>query len=241
MPRRCKRRCKRRARISQAANPRLAAAARAARQDLERVQSAEWPDMNHLLAQLDALWGQMDGLPVAHEWAGAITHEITRESAPASAEKAADAASDAAAASWWQRAWAEAAQLVRVSRIEPPDAGVMSAQQTAIMRQHVKMRVQGARLALLAGRRDAAQAELARAAHMAAALFDAQAPAARDALARLQQAQSALQGGASVPGAAATLAALVEAAQVDAPAAAEANTGASHNAHDAHDARTGDF
>ena len=73
---------------------------------------------------------------------------------------------------------------------------------------------------------------------MAAALFDAQAPAARDALARLQQAQSALQDGASVPGAAATLAALAEAAQVDAPAAAEVNTGASH---DAHDARTGDF
>lgn len=236
-------------RISQAANPRLAAAARAARQDLERAQSADVPDIASLLAQLDALWGQVDAIPAAND--------------AADASDAQEPPPEAAPAPWWQRAWREAwsgaGRLVRVSRIDRPDASMMTPQQAFFVRQHVKLRLQGARLALLAGRRDAAQADLARAEQMLGELFAPQAQATRDALARLRQAQAALQG-ASMPSASATLAALADAASAsseaisaanaadaDANGSAEANAtpdtqGQPHTRPAAHeDARTGEF
>ena len=236
-------------RISQAANPRLAAAARAARQDLERAQSADVPDIASLLAQLDALWGQVDAIPAAND--------------AADASDAQEPPPEAAPAPWWQRAWREAwsgaGRLVRVSRIDRPDASMMTPQQVFFVRQHVKLRLQGARLALLAGRRDAAQADLARAEQMLGELFAPQAQATRDALARLRQAQAALQG-APMPSASATLAALADAASAsseaisaanaadaDANGSAKANAtpdtqGQPHTRPAAHeDARTGEF
>lgn len=236
-------------RISQAANPRLAAAARAARQDLERAQSADVPDIASLLAQLDALWGQVDAIPAAND--------------AADASDAQEPPPEAAPAPWWQRAWREAwsgaGRLVRVSRIDRPDASMMTPQQVFFVRQHVKLRLQGARLALLSGRRDAAQADLARAEQMLGELFAPQAQATRDALARLRQAQAALQG-APMPSASATLAALADAASAsseaisaanaadaDANGSAEANAtpdtqGQPHTRPAAHeDARTGEF
>ena len=235
-------------RIRQAANPRLAAAARAARQDLERAQSADVPDITSLLTQLDALWGQVDAIPAANDAAGAPDTQEPPEAAPAP---------------WWQRAWREAwsgaGRLVRVSRIDRPDASMMTPQQAFFVRQHVKLRLQGARLALLSGRRDAAQADLARAEQMLGELFAPQAQATRDALARLRQAQAALQG-APMPSASATLAALADAASAsseaisaanaadaDANGSAEANAtpdaqGQPHTRPAAHeDARTGEF
>ncbi len=235
-------------RIRQAANPRLAAAARAARQDLERAQSADVPDITSLLTQLDALWGQVDAIPAANDAADASDAQEPPEAAPAP---------------WWQRAWREAwsgaGRLVRVSRIDRPDASMMTPQQAFFVRQHVKLRLQGARLALLSGRRDAAQADLARAEQMLGELFAPQAQATRDALARLRQAQAALQG-APMPSASATLAALADAASAsseaisaanaadaDANGSAEANAtpdaqGQPHTRPAAHeDARTGEF
>lgn len=236
-------------RIRQAANPRLAAAARAARQDLERAQSADVPDIASLLAQLDALWGQVDAIPAAND--------------AADASDAQEPPPEAAPAPWWQRAWREAwsgaGRLVRVSRIDRPDASMMTPQQAFFVRQHVKLRLQGARLALLSGRRDAAQADLARAEQMLGELFAPQAQATRDALARLRQAQAALQG-APMPSASATLAALADAASAsseaisaanaadaDANSSAEADAtpdtqGQPHTRPAAHeDARTGEF
>ena len=235
-------------RIRQAANPRLAAAARAARQDLERAQSADVPDIASLLTQLDALWGQVDAIPAANDAAGAPDTQEPPEATPAP---------------WWQRAWREAwsgaGRLVRVSRIDRPDASMMTPQQVFFVRQHVKLRLQGARLALLSGRRDAALADLARAEQMLGELFAPQAQATRDALARLRQAQAALQG-APMPSASATLAALADAASAsseaisaanaadaDANGSAEANAtpdtqGQPHTRPAAHeDARTGEF
>ena len=224
-----------RQRIHQAANPRLAAAARAARQDLQRVQSADAPDIGSLLAQLDALWEQVDALPAAND------------AAPMSApEPAAQSALEQSAleppAPWWQRAWhqlrASAGQLVRVSRMQRPDASMMSPDQVFFVRQHVKMRLQGARLALLAGRRDAAQADLQRAAHMLDTLFAAQAPATRDMLARLERMRQSLQS-APLPDARATLAALSDAASAQAAALSHENAGADTNASTGAEANTG--
>ena len=227
-----------RQRIHQAANPRLAAAARAARQDLQRVQSADAPDIGSLLAQLDALWEQVDTLPAANDAAPMPAPEPVAQQA---AEQAVQSALEPPAP-WWQRAWhqlrASAGQLVRVSRMQRPDASMMSPDQVFFVRQHVKMRLQGARLALLAGRRDAAQADLQRAAHMLDTLFAAQAPATRDMLARLERMRQNLQS-APLPDARATLAALSDAASAQAAALSHENAGADTNASTGAEANTG--
>ena len=227
-----------RQRIHQAANPRLAAAARAARQDLQRVQSADAPDIGSLLAQLDALWEQVDTLPAANDAAPMPAPEPAAQQA---AEQAVQSALEPPAP-WWQRAWhqlrASAGQLVRVSRMQRPDASMMSPDQVFFVRQHVKMRLQGARLALLAGRRDAAQADLQRAAHMLDTLFAAQAPATRDMLARLERMRQNLQS-APLPDARATLAALSDAASAQAAALSHENAGADTNASTGAEANTG--
>ena len=227
-----------RQRIHQAANPRLAAAARAARQDLQRVQSADAPDIGSLLAQLDALWEQVDTLPAANDAAPMPAPEPAAQQA---AEQAVQSALEPPAP-WWQRAWhqlrASAGQLVRVSRMQRPDASMMSPDQVFFVRQHVKMRLQGARLALLAGRRDAAQADLQRAAHMLDTLFAAQAPATRDMLARLERMRQNLQS-APLPDARATLAALSDAASAQAAALSHENAGADTDASTGAEANTG--
>ena len=227
-----------RQRIHQAANPRLAAAARAARQDLQRVQSADAPDIGSLLAQLDALWEQVDTLPAANDAAPMPAPEPAAQQA---AEQAVQSSLEPPAP-WWQRAWhqlrASAGQLVRVSRMQRPDASMMSPDQVFFVRQHVKMRLQGARLALLAGRRDAAQADLQRAAHMLDTLFAAQAPATRDMLARLERMRQNLQS-APLPDARATLAALSDAASAQAAALSHENAGADANASTGAEANTG--
>ena len=116
-------------RISQAANPRLAATAHATRQDLERAQSADAPDIASLLTQLDTLWGQVNAIPAAND--------------AANASDAQEPPPEAAPAPWWQRAWREAwsgaGRLVRVSRIDRPDASMMTPQQVFFVRQHVKL------------------------------------------------------------------------------------------------------
>ena len=227
-----------RQRIHQAANPRLAAAARAARQDLQRVQSADAPDIGSLLAQLDALWEQVDTLPAAND---AAPMPAPAPAAQQAAEQAVQSSLEPPAP-WWQRAWhqlrASAGQLVRVSRMQRPDASMMSPDQVFFVRQHVKMRLQGARLALLAGRRDAAQADLQHAAHMLDTLFAAQAPAARDMLARLERMRQSLQS-APLPDARATLAALSDAASAQAAALSHENAGADTNASTGAEANTG--
>ena len=227
-----------RQRIHQAANPRLAAAARAARQDLQRVQSTDAPDIGSLLAQLDALWEQVDTLPAANDAAPMPAPEPAAQQA---AEQAVQSALEPPAP-WWQRAWhqlwASAGQLVRVSRMQRPDASMMSPDQVFFVRQHMKMRLQGARLALLAGRRDAAQADLQRAAHMLDTLFAAQAPATRDMLARLERMRQNLQS-APLPDARATLAALSDAASAQAAALSHENAGADTSASTGAEANTG--
>jgi HemY protein len=68
--------------------------------------------------------------------------------------------------------WDEARDLLRVSRIERPDASLLSPDQAFFVRENLKLRLQGARLALLARQYEAARADLAAAATSLGAWFD---------------------------------------------------------------------
>jgi uroporphyrin-3 C-methyltransferase len=67
---------------------------------------------------------------------------------------ASGAADPGAWARFWNDVWAELAQLVRVQRMDPPDAVLLAPSHAFFLRENLKLRLIGARLALLS--RDAA-------------------------------------------------------------------------------------
>jgi uroporphyrin-3 C-methyltransferase len=60
----------------------------------------------------------------------------------------------------WERVWAEVRSLVRVTRIDQPDALLLEPQHAFFLRENIKLRLLNARLALLSRQFSTAQADL---------------------------------------------------------------------------------
>jgi uroporphyrin-3 C-methyltransferase len=67
---------------------------------------------------------------------------------------------DAAWRSAWERLWAEVRSLVRVSRIDQPEALLLEPEHAFFLRENIKLRLLNARLALLSRQFNTAQADL---------------------------------------------------------------------------------
>lgn len=190
-------------RVIRAAQPRLAPVQRAIEHDIDRVTAASVTDTPGLLDKLDELVRLVDDLPVANAVPGSSVARHVTTKAPA------------AAATWWQRALdvlhAEARNLLRVSRIERPEAMLLSPEQSFFLRENLKLKLLNARLGLLARQIASARSDLAAASVALNRYFD---PAARktQAVARLlQQVQSQMKT-VELPRVDETLAALATAA-----------------------------
>lgn len=162
-------------RISRAAQPRLNPVQRAIARDVERIQSAALTDVPSLVRQLDELARQVDSWPVHNEWRGKSAKADAPEPTPAPAEQAPDdSAPTAAAKGWtrlthvwnafWARAWNDITmngrELVRVSRIDRPEAALLAPEQVFFLRENIKLRLLNARLGLLARQMEQAQSDL---------------------------------------------------------------------------------
>jgi uroporphyrin-3 C-methyltransferase len=168
-------------RLARAGDPRLAPVVQAVARDLERVQGASTPDTAGLLARIDQLLRDVDNLPVAN--AVNVGHAV------AAPEE------EAEPPSWWRR-WLgavadEARALVRVSRVERPEATMLSPDQAFFVRENLKLRLQGARLAILVRQYDAARADLSAASRALSTWFDTASRRTQAAATLLQQ----IQGG----------------------------------------------
>ena len=171
---------------------------RAVTRDLERVKAASIPDTAGLLARIDQLLRQVDELPVAN---------AVGRAEPAQRGAAVPKAPE----TWWERWWLairnEASGLLRVSRVERPEASMLSPDQAFFVRENLKLRLQGARLALLARQYEAARADLAAAASALGTWFDPASRRTQGAATLLQQIQG-LTKSAELPHVQETLAAL---------------------------------
>jgi uroporphyrin-3 C-methyltransferase len=190
-------------RIARAAHPRLAPLQRAIAHDTERIKSASSPDTPGLLVKLDELVRQVDELPAANAVATALsTNNNTRTS-------------DAASAQWWQRwldvVYQEARKLVRLSRIEQPEAALLSPEQTFFLRENIKLKLLNARLGLLARQMESARADLASANMALNKYFDPNSRKTQAMAGLLQQVQGQMKT-AELPQVNETLAALATAA-----------------------------
>lgn len=202
-------------RIERAAQPRLAPVQRAIGRDLDRLTRATVTDTAGLLARLDDLVRQVDDLPVQNAVAQAAA---TRRLASAPAAQGAKP-TDQKDLAWWQatlqRGWEvvrdEARGLVRVSRIDQPEAILLAPEQTFFLRENLKLKLLNARLGVLARQFESARADLTAATAALNKYFDPASRRTQNAASILQQAQASMKV-AELPRLDETLSALATAA-----------------------------
>ncbi|MCZ8095479.1 MAG: uroporphyrinogen-III C-methyltransferase [Acidovorax sp.] len=200
-------------RIDRAAQPRLAPLQRAIARDLDRLTRATVTDTAGLLGRLDDLVRQVDELPVLNAVAQAPGNR--KAATPASSTGSAEDP----AMPWWQaalqRSWEvvrdEARGLVRVSRIDQPEAILLAPEQTFFLRENLKLKLLNARLGVLARQFDSARADLTAATAALNKYFDPASRRTQNAATMLQQAQQHMKD-AELPRLDETLSALATAA-----------------------------
>lgn len=205
-------------RISRAAQPRLAPVQRAIGRDLDRLTRTAVADTAGLLARLDELVRQVDDLPVLNAVAQAAATRRLAGSA-STAQSASSAPTSAADQAWWQtflqRSWEvvrdEARTLVRVSRIDQPEAILLAPEQTFFLRENLKLKLLNARLGVLARQYESARADLAATTTALNKYFDPASRRTQNAASTLQAAQASMKA-AELPRLDETLSALATAA-----------------------------
>lgn len=211
-------------RLTRAAQPRLNPLQRAIARDVERIKATTVTDVPGLLLKLDELTRAVDDLPLANAMlaGGAARPAVPAATAPASARAASAPASASAGwldglalRAWWQRtlqgALEEARGLLRVSRIDQPDAALLAPEQAFFLRENLKLKLLNARLGLLSRQTASARSDLASAGAMLGKYFDPAARRTQAATLLLQQVQSQMKS-SELPRLDETLAALATAA-----------------------------
>ena len=198
-------------RIARAAQPRLAPLQRALERDIDRLKSAAVTDTPALLARLDELARLSDDLPTLY----AVGPQFSGHNNPSTAAPT----RTAAPTNWWlaqlRQAFDvvrdEARNLVRVSRIDQPEAALLAPEQSFFLRENLKLKLLNARLGVLARQTEAARADLAGATLVLNKYFDPSARKTQHAAGLLQQVTQQLRA-VEIPRIDDTLAALSTAA-----------------------------
>ena len=175
-------------RLSRVAQPRLSPVLRALTRDLERVQSIAVTDTPALLVKFDELVRMVDELPLAN--AVGVTKAAA---APLPASSWARAIS----ASWWEQ-WlkevgTQVADLVRISRIDQPEASLLSPDQSFFVRENLKLRLLNARLGLLARQFEASRNDVLSVRRDVQRYFETSGRKSMAALALLQEVETQLK------------------------------------------------
>ena len=161
-------------RLARYNQPRLEGVRRAIARDIDRVKSMGVIDISAAAIKLDEAVRMVDELPLLSQ---AEQRKEASRAAVASAPRAPQrGASDAAVVDtalpvWMQpwiarwdalteRVWGEARSLVRVTRIDHPEAMLLAPEQAYFLRENLKLRLLNARLALLSRQFDTAQSDL---------------------------------------------------------------------------------
>ena len=190
-------------RVARAAQPRLTPLQRAIARDIDRIKAAAVSDTPGLLVKLDELVRLADELVIANAVASAPAMGSFKRQG-----------TDALPV-WWQRSlqvvFDEARGLLRVSRIEQPEAALLSPEQSFFLRENFKLKLLNARLGLLARQLESSRADLAAASLSLNKYFDATSRKTQTAATLLQQVHAQMKT-LQLPRVDETLAALTTAA-----------------------------
>lgn len=163
-------------RLARYNQPRLEGVRRAIARDLDRIRKLGVADIGSLVIKLDEAVRMVDELPLLVSANARIDPIRTVVPAAPAATRPASAAASApsgAAARWWSdwlptaaaqavvaSVWDEVKSLVRVTRINRPEAMLIAPEQSYFLRENLKLRLLNARLALLSRQFDTAQADM---------------------------------------------------------------------------------
>lgn len=197
-------------RIARAAQPRLNPVQRAIARDIQRIQSAALTDVPSLVLRLDELSRQVDNWPVLNE-VGPLALPKATVAKPVAARPTGSSASTSSTtvagtettpatadpgwtAGWgplWDRIWADVSrsgrELVRVSRIDRPEAALLAPEQAFFLRENLKLKLLNARLGLLARQMVSAQSDVKSVEASLVRYFNTASPAVGGALVTLAQ------------------------------------------------------
>jgi uroporphyrin-3 C-methyltransferase len=189
-------------RLQRTAQPRLNPVLRAITQDSERIKAMAVTDIPTLLVRIDELSRLLDELPVAN---AALASADSRPAPAPAPSKAPDQglirATTGAIGDWFERIWAasvsavqqEARGLLRISRIDRPEAALLAPEQAFFLRENTKLKLLNARLALLSRQSEVARSDLAAVELSLQRYFDASSRKTQSAQALLQQVQASLK------------------------------------------------
>ncbi len=158
-------------RLTKVAQPRLAPVMRAVTRDIERIKATAVADTPALLFKLDELVRVVDTLPMVNA-VGVVNKDKPVQPVPVTSW------AKAISMSWWEKVlsdiWDDARNLIRVSRIDKPEASMLAPDQSYFVRENLKLRLLNARLGLLARHFDVVQSDMKQANDDLAHYFDMQ-------------------------------------------------------------------
>ena len=163
------------ARLARMDQPQLTSLRRVINQDMERLKAAPYVDVVGMALRLDNVMNQVDGLLLAME---------QRPARP-------NPEPESTAAGFWQRLWREGKRdvrdLIRIQNVEKPEVPLLSPDQAFFLRENLKLRLLGARLALLAHDEASFKADLKAASGWLTHYYDATDKAVATAQSTLKQ------------------------------------------------------
>ena len=128
------------ARLARADKLQTAAMRRALNADMEKLKALPWVDLTGMTVKLDVLVQQIDTLPLA-AGPGAVV-----QPPPANIRNVEQG--------WFGRftseAWADFRELVRIRKVGSDEIGLLTPNQAYFLKENLKLRLLGARMALLA-------------------------------------------------------------------------------------------
>jgi uroporphyrin-3 C-methyltransferase/uroporphyrinogen III methyltransferase/synthase len=187
--------------LSRSDKPQFITIRRAIAGDIDKLKALPALDLTGVALRLDNVINQVNTLPMLADEQPALPAKPARAAKVAAAPAAAGAAAVAARESvldrvqdvwqsWTDEMWDEMRQLIRVRRVDTPEALMLSPSETYFVRENVKLRLLNARMALLARNEAAFRNDLVAAQDALAKYFDTRAGSTQTAQALLRQVQA---------------------------------------------------
>ena len=190
-------------RLSRSDKPQFITIRRAIAKDIDRLRALPTVDLTGIALRLDAVIGQIDGMPLLSDEKPAVTP--TQPKQPRLAARQQEGGKTPTGKgngnadwianledkwnSWTNELWTDIKQLIRVRNVESGDALLVSPTQAYYVRENLKLRLLNARLALLTRNEPAFRSDLTAAQDVIARYFDTRARQTQTAQALLRQVQ----------------------------------------------------
>lgn len=161
-------------RLQRMDHPQLAPLRKSLSRDIERLKSLPHVDAVGISVRIDTLVAAVDALPLA------------MEARPMPGPVSTAGADNTPWMRFWREVWGEIKQMVRIQHMDKPDLPLLAPSQSFFLRENLKLRLIGARLALLTRDQTSYKADLKAASDRLAKYYDTNDKSVNSALAALR-------------------------------------------------------